>query len=346
VADNDSTGAKTAAATEKARPRADLQSAPPPDAGPDNPAQLGKHSLWGAMRRSVTEFQKDNLTAWAAALTYYGILSIFPGLLVLVAVLGLLSDHLTQDLMDTVAPVVPGPARDIVTGALQNIQAGGGKAGFAAIVGLLVGIWSASGYVAGFMQASNAIYDVPEGRPIWKKLPVRLGITIATGVLLIASVLMVVISGRLAEQIGSVLNASATAVNVWNIAKWFVLVIIVSLMFALLYWAAPNVRHGGFSWVTPGGVVAVVLWVAASIVFGLYATNFASYNKTYGALGSVIVFLIWMWLSNLAILYGAELNAELERQRAIAVGQPPAEEPYVQLRDASKVKAGQDGDLR
>jgi membrane protein len=331
---------------DKAGLHPELQTAPPPDAGPDGPTDLGKRSLWRAMRQSVKEFQNDNLTVWAAALTYYGILSVFPGLLVLVAVLGLLSDSLTKDLLDTVAPIIPGPAREIVTGALQNIQAGGGRAGLAAIIGLLIGVWSASGYVAGFMQASNAIYDVPEGRPIWKKVPVRLGITVVTGILLVASVLIVVISGRLAEQIGKVLNASATTVDVWNVAKWFVLVILVSLMFAILYWAAPNVRHGGFSWVTPGGLVAVVLWVVVSIGFGLYATNFASYNKTYGALGSVIVFLVWMWLTNLAVLYGAELNAELERQRAIAAGQPPHEEPYMQLRDTSKVKPDQETDLR
>ncbi|WP_344124958.1 YihY/virulence factor BrkB family protein [Luedemannella flava] len=343
MVDKDPTGA---AAGRKAGSHPELQTAPPPEAGPDSPAGLDKRSMWGAMRRSVTEFQKDNLTVWAAALTYYGILSIFPGLLVLVAVLGLLSDSLTKDLLDTVAPVVPGPARDILTAALTNIQSGGGKAGLAAVVGLLIGIWSASGYVAGFMQASNAIYDVPEGRPIWKKLPVRLGITIVTGILLVASVLIVVVSGQLAEQIGAALDASGTTVAVWNVVKWFLLVILVSLMFAILYWAAPNVRHGGFAWVTPGGVVAVVLWVLSSVVFGVYATNFASYNKTYGALGSVIVFLVWMWLSNLAILYGAELNAELERQRAIAAGQPPAEEPYVRLRDTSKVKEDQTSDLR
>jgi len=340
-------GDEAAVKANKKEQHPELQTAPPPDAGPDSPKELGKASLWSAMRRSVVEFQADKLTVWAAALTYYGILSVFPGLLVLVAVLGLLSDHLTQDLLDTVAPIVPGAARDILTGALQNIQAGGGKAGLAAIIGLLIGIWSASGYVAGFMQASNAIYDVPEGRPIWKKLPVRLGITIITGVLLVASVLIVVISGKLAAQLGKVLNASSATVTTWNIVKWFVLVILVSLMFAILYWAAPNVRHGGFSWVTPGGVVAVVLWVLVSVGFGIYAANFASYNKTYGALGSVIVFLIWMWLTNLSILYGAELNAELERQRAIAAGQPSEEEPYVQMRDTSKItKADADTDLR
>jgi membrane protein len=285
---------------------------------------------------------------WAAALTYYAILSLFPGLLVLVAVLGLLSDSLTKDLLDTVAPIVPGPVRDIFTAAVDNIQQGQGKAGLAAVIGLLIALWSASGYVAGFMQASNAIYDVPEGRPIWKKLPVRLGITLAVGVLLVASVLIVVLSGNLAEQLGNLMDLSTATVTGWNIIKWPVLAVLVGLMFAILYWAAPNVRHGGFRWVTPGGLTAVVLWIIVSVGFGVYVANFATYNKTYGALGGVIVFLIWMWLSNLAILYGAEVNAELERQRAIAAGADEDQEPYMQMRDASKVKdRAEDGsDLR
>jgi membrane protein len=320
------------------------QTAPPPEAGPDSPTELSRSSVGAALRKSISEFKQDNLTVWAAALTYYAILSLFPGLLVLVAVLGMLSDSLTQGLLDTVAPIVPGPARDIFTAAVANIQQGQGKAGLAAVIGLLIALWSASGYVAGFMQASNAIYDVPEGRPIWKKLPVRLGITLATGALLIASVLIVVVSGRLAEQLGKLLDLSSATVTAWNIAKWPVLAVLVSLMFAILYWAAPNVRHGGFRWVTPGGLTAVILWIIASLAFGLYAARFATYNKTYGALGGVIVFLVWMWLTNLAILYGAEVNAELERQRAIAAGAPKDAEPYMQMRDTSKVD--DDGDLR
>jgi membrane protein len=289
-----------------------------------------------ALRRTLTEFGQDNLTVWAAALTYYGILSLFPALLVLVAALGLFSDSLIQELTDTVLPLVPGPARDIVDAAVGNVREG--PAGLAAIIGLLVGFWSASGYVAGFMQASNVIYDVPEGRPIWRKLPVRLGITAATGALLVASVLIVVVSGRLAEQLGRLLHLSGVTVTAWSILKWPVLALLVSLMFAILYWAAPNVRHGGFRWVTPGGVVAVVLWVVVSLGFGFYVANLASYNKTYGALGGIIVFLVWMWLTNLAILYGAELNAELERQRAIAAGLPPDEEPYMQMKDSRTVE--------
>ena len=312
-------------------------SAPLSGAAPDSPTQLNRRSIARALRRSATEFKSDNLTVWAAALTYYGVLSIFPGLLVLVGVVGLFSDDLIQQIVDTVLPLVPGAAREILTGAVENVQQSSGKAGTAAVIGLLIGFWSASGYVGGFMQASNAIYDVPEGRPIWKKLPVRLGITLATGVLLVLSILIVVVSGRLAEQVGELLNMSSAAVTAWRIVKWPVLGVLLSLMFAILYWAAPNARPSGFHWVTPGGLIAMLFWVVASLLFGIYAANFASYGETYGALGSVIVFLVWLWLTNLAILYGAELNAELERERAIAAGRPEDEEPYMPMRDTRKV---------
>ena len=322
-----------------------LHQPPSPEEGPRSPIKLGRRSWWAALRRTISESRQDNLTVWAAALTYYGILSLFPGLLVLVAVLGLISDSLVDDLKQVVLPILPGPGRDILEAALDNVRAGEGRAGLAALIGLVVGFWSASGYVAGFMKASNAIYDVAEGRPIWRKLPVRLGITLATGVLLVASVLIVVVSGRLAEQLGRLLHVSGAIVTAWSILKWPALAVLVSLMFAILYWAAPNVRHGGFRWVTPGGLTAVVLWVVVSLGFGFYVANLASYNKTYGALGGIIVFLVWMWLTNLAILYGAELNAELERQRAIAAGLPRDEEPYMQMKDSRKAEPGDKRDL-
>jgi membrane protein len=294
---------------------------------------------------SFKEFRRDDLTLWAAALTYYGVLSLFPGLLALVATLGLLDDSLTQSLLDNVAPITPGAARDILTAAIHNVQQGNGKAGLAAIVGVVVAVWSASGYVGGFMHASNAIYDVPEGRPVWKKLPIRIGVTLATGVLLVVSVLIVVLSGRLAEQVGKTFGLGTSVVDAWNIVKWPVLVVLVSLMFAILYWASPNAKQGGFRWVTPGGLVAVLLWIVVSFGFAVYAANFASYDETYGALGGVIVFLVWLWLSNLAILYGAELDAELERRRAIAAGHPPDREPYMQLRDSRKIDPEAGGGL-
>jgi membrane protein len=309
------------------------------DGKPDKPAELGKGGIWAAIKRSVREFKEDNLTDWAAALTYYGILSIFPALLALVSVLGLLGSGTTQALIDNLGQVAPGPAKDIFTSAIENLQKNQGAAGIMLIVGLAAAIWSASGYVSAFMRASNVIYDVEEGRPIWKSLPTRVGTTLVLLVLLAITAVGVVLTGGLAEQVGKVIGVDKAAVDVWNIAKWPVLIAIVSLMFAILYYAAPNVKHPKFRWVSPGGVVAVILWLVASAAFAFYVASFSSYNETYGAIGGVIVFLTWLWITNIAVLFGAELNAELERGRQIEGGMPEEKEPFLEPRDTRKMKS-------
>jgi membrane protein len=319
-------------------------SAPSPDAGPDGPTDLGAKGWFAALKRTFREFSEDNVSDWAAALTYYGVLSIFPGILVLVSILGLLGPETTQAVQDTVTEVAPS-SESIVKQVVAQAQASGGFAGFAAIFGLLAAFWSASGYIAAFMRASNAIYDVPEGRPIWKTLPIRVGVTAVIGVMLVLAAVIVVFTGDLARAAGDVIGLGSTAVTVWSIAKWPVLVVLVSLMFGILYWASPNAKHGGFRWVSPGGVFAVLLWIVASGAFAFYLANFGNYNKTYGTLAGVIAFLVWLWISNIAILLGAEMDAELERGRAIAAGMPPETEPFLELRDDSKVKKGSDKGL-
>ncbi|MBG6099974.1 membrane protein [Micromonospora vinacea] len=310
-----------------------------PDAGPDSPTDLPGSGWKAALRRTISEFQDDSLTDWAAALTYYGVLSIFPGVLVLISLLGLLGESATEGVKDTVNQAVPDDSiRQIITDAIGTADRNGGLASLAAIIGLVAAFWSASGYIGAFMRASNTIYDVPEGRPIWKTLPIRLGVTAVIGVLLLASAVIVVFTGRLAESVGDVIGLGSTAVAVWDVAKWPVLLILVSLMFAILYWASPNARHGGFRWVSPGGVLAVVIWLVISGLFALYVSNFGSYNKTYGTLAGVIIFLVWLWLSNIAILLGAEFDAELERGRAISAGHAVDDEPYVELRDDRKLR--------
>jgi membrane protein len=294
---------------------------------------------WPVLKRTVGEFRDDNLTDWAAALTYYTVLAIFPALIVLVSILGLVGESATQPLIDNLGTVAPGPAKEIFTNAIENLQGDQGAAGVLFVIGLLGALWSASGYVAAFMRASNAIYDMEEGRPIWKTLPVRVGLTIVLLVLLALSTIAVVLTGGLSEKVGDLVGLGSTAVTVWNIAKWPVLLVVVSFMFALLYWAAPNVKHPGFRWISPGGVIAVIAWLIASGAFALYVANFGSYNKTYGALGGVVVFLVWLWISNIVILLGAEFNAELERERAIEDGMhPPDKEPFVEPRDTRKME--------
>ena len=305
-------------------------------AAPAGPTQVGRGSWGGVLRRTVREFKDDNLTDWAAALTYYGILAIFPALIALVSVLGLIGPSATQPLIDNLGAVAPGPAKQIFTGAIKGLQQNQGAAGLLVVVGLLGALWSASGYIGAFMRASNAIYEVDEGRPFWKLRPLQMLITLVMILLLAVSAVAVVVTGPLAEQVGNLVGAGDTAVTVWDIAKWPVLILIVSLMFSILYWAAPNVRQPGFRWLTPGGVLAVLLWIVASAAFAFYVANFGSYNKTYGSLGGVIVFLVWLWISNLVILLGAELNAELERGRELEAGQPAEEEIQLEPRQEPK----------
>jgi membrane protein len=306
-------------------------------AAPTGPTDMPRGSWVGVLKRSVSEFKEDNLTDWAAALTYYGILAIFPALLVLVSLLGLIGSSATQPLIDNLGKVAPGPAQDIFTSAIKNLQGSKGAAGVFFIIGLGGALWSASGYVAAFMRASNRIYDIEEGRPVWKTLPTRVILTLVLLVLLAVSAVAVTLTGGLAKEVGGVVGLSDTAITVWNIAKWPVLLLVVSFMFGLLYWAAPNVKHPTFRWVTPGGVLAVIGWVIASLAFALYVANFGSYNKTYGALAGPIVFLVWLWISNIMVLLGAELNAELQRGRAIEAGHPEHEEPFVEPRDTRKM---------
>jgi membrane protein len=309
--------------------RADPESDEP---APEQPSELPQGAWSGVVKRTFKEFKQDNLTDLAAALTYYGVLAIFPMLIVLVSILGLIGRSATQPLIDNLSKVAPGPAKQILTSAIQNVQSSKGAAGILFIVGLGVALWSASGYVAAFMRASNVVWDVTEGRPIWKTVPVRLGVTLVTVLLLTMSAMAVVFTGGLANQVGKVIGVGHSAVMVFDIAKWPVLLLIVSLMLAILYYASPNVRQPGFRWVSPGSISAVALWALTSAVFAFYVASFASYNQTYGALGGVVVFLVWLWITNIVVLLGAELDAELERGRQIKGGHPADREPFLPTR--------------
>jgi membrane protein len=303
---------------------------------PDQPTDLPRQAWPAVLKRTFREFNADHLTDLAAALTYYGVLAIFPMLVVIVSLVGLLGHSVTQSLIHNLSSVAPGTTKQILTNAIKNIESNQGSAGVAFIIGLAVAMWSASGYVAAFMRASNVVWDVEEGRPFYKTLPVRLAVTLVTVVLLTLSAAAVVFTGSLASKLGNLIGVGSTAVKIWDIAKWPVLALIVALILAILYYAGPNVRQPGFRWVTPGGVVAVVLWIVASAAFAFYVTNFSSYNKTYGALASVVIFLVWLWITNIVILLGAELNAEIERGRQIEGGHPPEREPYLPPRDEPK----------
>jgi membrane protein len=302
---------------------------------PKPPSKLPRRAWTGVLRRTLSEFSEDNLTDWAAALTYYGIVALFPALIALVSILGLIGTSATKPLLDNLGDFAPGPAHQILSNALHGLTESPGSAGILFVVGLAGALWAASGYIGAFIRASNQIWDVEEGRPIWRIVPLRLFVTVVMVILLAASALAVVVTGPLADRVGKLIGIGGAAVTVWDIAKWPFLVLVVSVMFSILYYASPNVRQPGFRWLTPGGVFAVVAWMAASAVFGLYVANFGSYNKTYGSLGAIIIFLVWLWLSNVAILLGAELNAEIARGRQIEAGQPAEREPFLPPRKAA-----------
>lgn len=305
---------------------------------PERPSELSRRSWWEVSKRTLAEFNKDNLPDHAAALTYYGILAIFPALVAVVSVVGLFGSTVTKPLLQNLGSFAPGPARQILAMSLAQLQHRQTAAGIALVISVAIALWSASGYVAAFMRAANNVYDIGEGRPLWKKLPVRLGVTAVLVILLTVTAVGVVATGDLATRVGQLLGLGPFAVLVWDIVKWPVLIVLASAMIALLYWAAPNVRQPNFRWITPGSVLAVLLWIVASALFGVYVANFADYNKTYGSLAGFVIFLVWLWISNMAFLLGIEFNAEIQRGRALEAGHPKEKEPYVEPRDTRKLK--------
>ena len=279
-------------------------------------------SLFATVKRTVTEFSEDNMSDWAAALTYYGLLSLFPALIALVSIVGLVGDpaSTTQTVTQIVTKLGPSSAADTFAGPIKSITSHRSAAGVLLVVGLATALWSASSYVGAFMRAANVIYETPEGRPFWKLRPLQILVTLVMLLLLAAVALALVLTGPVVDAVAGPLGVGSTAVSIWNIAKWPVLLGVVVAMFAVLFYAAPNVKLAGFRWVTPGALFAIVLWLIASAAFAFYVANFGSYDKTYGALGGVVCLLVWFWITNVALLLGMELNSERERSRELTAG--------------------------
>jgi membrane protein len=251
------------------------------------------------------------------------VLALFPMVIVLVALLGLVGQEGTvNSLIGSLNEAGLGDLATSVDQPLHRLVEHKGGAGAVLGFSLLGSLWSASGYVGAFTRAANAIYGVQEGRPFWKRRPMQVVMTMAMVLMFALVALALVLTGSLAVAIGDAMGVGRDAVDVWAIVKWPLLLLIVMTIFALLYYVAPNVRQPKFRWITPGGILGVLLWVLASGGFGLYISNLGSYDRTYGALASVIVFLVWLWITNLALLLGAEFDAELERERELAAGLP------------------------
>src|SRR3954447_12609830 len=296
-----------------------------------------KTGLWPTLKRTVLEFQEDNLTDWAATLTYYGLLALFPALIVLVSIVGLVGDpqSTTNTLTDIVTKVGPESAASTFEGPIRQVTESRATAGFALVTSTLVALWSASGYLGAFIRASNVIYETREGRPFWKLRPLQLVMTLVIVMLLALMAVGIVLTGPIVSDVAEPIGVSGTAVTIWNIAKWALVAALFLLLIALIYYASPNVKQRGFAWITPGGIVALVAWLVASAGFGLYVSQFGSYNKVYGSMAGVVVLLIWLWITNVAILFGHELNAERERDVQFKEGVPGAErELQLEPRDA------------
>ncbi len=286
-----------------------------------------RSGLGATLKRTASEFMEDNLTDWAAALTYYSLLSLFPALIAMVSLLGLFGDpkSTTESLTEIITELGPESAAETFAGPIESIASNRSAAGVAFVLGLLAALWSASGYVGAFMRASNVIYETPEGRPFWKLRPLQIAVTLAMILMMAVLAVGLVATGPVLDAIAKPVGLSDTAVTVWSIAKWPAMATIFLLMVGVLYYASPNVKLRGFRWVTPGSFLAIAVWVLASAGFALYVANFGSFDKTYGTLGGLIVLLIWFWISNLAILFGHQLNAEIERSLEIEEGTPRAE---------------------
>lgn len=306
------------------------------------PPHRARGGAFQTLKRTVTEFQEDNLTDRAAALTYYGVLSIFPSLIALVSLVGLLAkpSQVIGTATGLLKGVAPASAIHAFAGPLHSLASNRAGTGIGLIIGVAAAIWSASGYVGAFMRASNKIYEVNEGRSFFRLRPVQLVVTLVLVVLQTTLLLAVALTGPLAANVGAVLGIGSAAVAAWDLAKWPVLAAIVLLMFMILYHASPNAKLGSYRSVLPGAVLGMVAWLVASAAFAFFVANFGSYDKTYGSLAGVIVFLVWLWISNVAVLLGAELNAERERSRELSSGATAARR-RIQLDPRSRVKPRQ-----
>ncbi len=322
---------------EDASRRAQTSVAPEDDRKPDSPTQITKPSWKYLLKKTFREFVKDNCADIAAGLTYFGVLAIAPGLLALVSLLGLIGDPETTvaAMLALLQGLVPQDSLTIVETIVASVATAQG-AGLAFVVGLLGALWSASAFVTAFSRGMNRIYEIDEGRPFWKLRPTMLLVTVTAVVLAVIATAIVVLSGPLAQQLGDLIGLGETALLIWNIAKWPVLVVIAILMLAILYYATPNIRQPKFRWMSLGAFVALLVWAIASAGFGFYIANFGNYNETYGSLGGVIVFLLWLWISNNALLFGAEFDAELERTRQLQGGIVAEETVQLPPRDTTR----------
>jgi len=309
------------------------------DRKPDSPQELTGRSWRYVLRKTWREFGDDHCTDLAAGLTYYAVLALFPAAIAVISLVGLVGDpqKSVDNILEILQPLVSSDTLGTVRPALESLATSQG-AGLGLVLGLAGALWSASGYVGAFGRAMNAVYEIDEGRPFWKLRPLMLVVTLVAVLLVAVVLVMLVVSGPLAESIGSVIGLSSQAVTAWNIVKWPVILLFVVVIVAILYYATPNVKQPKFRWLSIGAVVAILVWILASVAFAFYVATFGSYNKTYGSLAGAVIGLLWLWITNLALLFGAELDSELERGRQLQAGLAAEEELQLPARDTRGIE--------
>ncbi|WP_457972752.1 YihY/virulence factor BrkB family protein [Arthrobacter sp. D1-17] len=337
-------------AQETSKAKASAAPAPDDERKPDSPTDVTKPAWKYIFKKTLREFTQDQCPDLAAGLTYYAVLSLFPALLALVSLLGIFGDaqSTTAALLQIAQGVAPGAAMDTIRGPIEELTASP-AAGFTLIIGLATALWSASGYVTGFGRAMNRVYEIDEGRGFVKLRGTMFGVTLLSVVIVALLAAMLVLSGPVAEAVGGAIGLGGAFLTVWNIAKWPVIVLLVIVIIAVLYYATPNVKQPKFRWMSLGSFIALVVFVLASLGFGFYVANFGNYNKTYGAIGGVIVMLLWLWIMNMSLLFGAEFDAEMERGRQLQAGIEAEETIQLPPRDtkkSDKLQAQEEEDIR
>ncbi|SDL98319.1 membrane protein [Arthrobacter sp. ov407] len=343
--------APTSAETEESS-TAKARTAPVPDDSrkPDSPTDVTKPSWQYIAKKTLREFTKDQCPDLAAALTYYSVLSLFPAMLALVSLLGIFgqAEKTTSALLEIVQGFAPAETVDAIRQPVEQLSSSS-AAGLTLVIGILTALWSASGYVGAFARAMNRIYEIDEGRPFIKLRGTVLGVTIVNLLIVVVLAAMLVLTGPVAEAVGNAIGLGAAFLTVWSILKWPVMAVLVVLAIAILYYATPNVKQPKFRWMSLGSFIALVVFLLASLGFALYVANFSSYEKTYGAIGGVIISLLWLWLLNMSLLFGAEFDAEMERGRQLQAGIEAEETIQLPPRDtkkSDKLQAREEDDIR
>lgn len=300
----------------------------------DSPAQLSRDDWRVILTRTWHEFRINQVYDIAAALTYYAVLATFPAILATLALLGIFgsAEAVTNDVLRVIEELGGSSVIDPLREAIEQLL-NASHAASAFIVGLVGALWATSGFVGAFGRGLNRIYGVEEGRPFWRKRPVMIGISAILLVLATISGFAIVLTGPIAESAARVLGLDEGVVFWWDLGKLPVLAAIAIFVIALLYWAAPNVKRRNLRWFSVGAVAALLSWMIATVVFGSYALGFGSYERTYGVLGGAVAFLLWLWLSNLAMVFGAVLDTEVERARQLRAGIAAEDQVQLPLRD-------------